>query len=56
VKPARALTSPLGSLSFRVSGPFGCPWLTFSAIISVVVAAIAAVIWAVVVKFDREDQ
>jgi hypothetical protein len=38
-----------------VAGPFGCPWLTFSAIISVAVAAVVSVIWAVLVKFDKED-
>jgi hypothetical protein len=37
-----------------VSGPFGCPWLTFAAVVSVIGAIIVAVIWAVLVKLDDE--
>jgi hypothetical protein len=38
-----------------VAGPFGCPWLTFSAIIAVAAAAIASIVWALIVRFDDKD-
>ncbi len=36
-----------------MSGPFGYPWVTFSAVIAVAVAAVAAVVWAVFVRLDK---
>jgi len=35
-----------------VVGPFGCPWVTFGAFVSVAVAAIVAIVWALLVKLE----
>jgi hypothetical protein len=35
-----------------VAGPFGCPWLTFAAVLAVGAAGIASIIWAILVRFD----
>jgi hypothetical protein len=36
-----------------MNGPFDCPWLTFAAVLVALGAGVAAVVWAVLVRFKE---
>ncbi len=36
-----------------MSGPFNCPWLTFTAILVALGSVLAAVIWAVITRLEE---
>ncbi len=39
-----------------MNGPFGCPWLTFAAVLVALAAIVAAVIWALVARLEDNTE
>jgi hypothetical protein len=39
-----------------MNGPFGCPWLTFAAVLVAAASIVAAVVWALSAKLKDAEE